>query len=75
MQTLNVNTFGGEGHLGDGYHIDEYGIQVGDESIDNIPSEKFAELAVAMINHLMVNGHDFAFDFDHNGYILKHKKP
>lgn len=55
-----ITTFGGESYIDD-YEFDEYGIQCDDMQIWHIPSSGFKKLAVRMINHLMVNGHEFKF--------------
>jgi hypothetical protein len=53
-------TFGGESYI-DNYKMDDYGFQLGELYIHNIKSDELKKLAIASINHLMVNGHDFRF--------------
>lgn len=39
--------------------VDDYGIQIGDLSISGIPSKLMVRLACEMVNHLIINGHQF----------------
>lgn len=67
------STFGGEIDEDD-LIVDEYGIQVDNVSISHIPSEKYKNLAIQMINHLMLNGHTFCFIKDQEGIkIISHE--
>lgn len=62
-----VATYGGEQWINGSCKIDNYGIQINDFSIDGIPSETAKVLVVALINHLILNGHYFEFFLDENG--------
>ncbi len=64
----DVGVFGGESWV-DEYYMDEYGIDMGNVGIYNIPSEQFKNLALQMINHLIVNGHGFHF-VEKDGYRM-----
>lgn len=68
--TDTSSTFGGESWVYD-YNICEYGLNIGDVTIYRISPDQFKRLAVSMMNHLMINGHDFLIDRDHNGYFMK----
>ena len=57
----HCQTFGGQGWLDSEWYVDEYGIQLGDVSVHNIPSSLMIHLAIAMVNHLRTNGHEFEF--------------
>lgn len=61
-----INTFGGEDSHKD-YSFAEYGIQIGDLTISEITPEQMKTLGVAIINHLLSNGHDFEFYNDNQG--------
>lgn len=62
-----TQTHGGE-HEDDSIKIAEYGFSIGGLSIYDIPPETFKGLAVEMINHLIVNGHQFELNKDHSDY-------
>jgi hypothetical protein len=53
-----TGTFGGECWIDD-LELDAYGIQIGDLSVSNIPSEVLKRLVVEAVNHLITNGHRF----------------
>lgn len=56
---VRPSTFGGEGYYKDDFA--EYGLDFGVISIFGITPSKFKMLAIEMINHLSLNGHDFEF--------------
>lgn len=60
----HCQTFGGQGWLDSEWYVDEYGIQLGDVSVHGISSSLMIHLAVAMVNHLRTNGHEFEFVLD-----------
>ena len=60
----HCQTLGGQGWLADDWYVDEYGIQLGDISVHEMPSSLMIHLAVAMVNHLRANGHEFEFVAD-----------
>jgi len=60
-KTVPAHTFGGEARV-DGWDEDRYGIDLHDVTIHDIPSETFAALACQMVDHLIANGHRFAFE-------------
>lgn len=53
-----VHTFGGESYIDD-IEWSEYGIQLGDLSISGLTPETTKKLAIILINHLILNGHNF----------------
>lgn len=59
-EDVHVGTFGGEHHHYD-YSMEDYGITIEELSISGLTPKHFKELAVTMINHLMINGHRFEF--------------
>jgi hypothetical protein len=63
-ELIHVQTYGGEPLFGD-TEIAEYGIEIGDLSIDGIRADDFCKLAVLMINHARLNGRKFVFCPDH----------
>lgn len=62
----HLQTFGGE-FWDDDFHFQEYGISLGGLTITSLPPETIKELGVQIINHLMLNGHDFEIRNDKNG--------
>lgn len=66
IDPYNISTYGGESWIDD-YEIREYGIQIGDLTIAEINPEEMKKLGVAIINHLMANGHEFEFYNDNQG--------
>lgn len=62
----SINTFGGEDWVDD-YEFREYGIQIGELTISEISPEEMKKLGVAIIDHLMANGHEFEFYNDNQG--------
>ena len=71
---LDIHTFGGEIHDDMGIW-DAYGIQLGDLTIHDLQSPQMIELGVTIINHLIVNGHNFEFsDKDPYHKFLEYKK-
>jgi len=60
-----ISTYGGE-YTDRDIEWDEYGIQIGDLSISDIPASAMKILAITMVNHLMLNGHDFEFASQHD---------
>lgn len=56
-----LQTYGGEGNV-DQFQFNEYGITIGDLSIDKITPKQFLSLACQMINHLITNGHRFKIE-------------
>jgi hypothetical protein len=63
--TDTSNTYGGESWIDD-FEFAEYGLQIGDVSIGNFTPLQFKQLGLTIMNHLMINGHDF--EFVNNGY-------
>lgn len=59
----HLSTYGGE-HWSDGYHFDDFGIQLGDISIDGFTKTEFERLTVIMIDHLIANGTRFEINRD-----------
>lgn len=53
-------TFGGESYI-DGWHVDDYGFQLGDLTVDNLTGVEFSRFVCSAMNHLMLNGHRFEF--------------
>jgi len=66
----SFNSFGGE-YWDDISHYAEYGLDLGDISINSISPKQFKQLAISMINHLMINGHDFSIGDDVNGSYIR----
>ena len=54
-----IGTYGGEGWLDHDYHFAEYGIQLGDVSIEEITPKQMIRLAQVIVDHLLINGHRF----------------
>ena len=75
----HCQTFGGQGWLDTDWYVDEYGMQLGDVSISDIPSTLMIHLACEMVNHLRSNGHEFEFVADttcqDQPVAFVHKKP
>lgn len=62
----SFSSFGGE--FWDGYYeFKDYGLDLGDISINNLSPEQFKGLAIEMINHLLINGYSFEICNDKNG--------
>lgn len=57
-QQLYVGTFGGE-YRDEGNLYSQYGIQIDDLAVSGLDPDEFKELAVSMVNHLIINGHHF----------------
>lgn len=66
IDPYNISTYGGESWIDD-FELKEYGIQIGDLTIAEITPEQMKMLGVAIINHLMSNGHQFEFYNDNQG--------
>ena len=64
----NTQTYGGEQWLSEHWELKEYGINIGDISIDGITPEQMVSLACEMVNHLAVNGHDFELANSQDGH-------
>jgi len=56
--TTEVYTSGGESWIDD-TEWNDYSIHVGDVTIDHLHSETMLSLAKAIVDHLIVNGHNF----------------
>lgn len=74
-----VQVYGGEYILDDGLDISGYGISLEDQcdevDVSDIPPEAAVELAVLLVNHLMVNGHTFEIEEFPGRRVFKHVKP
>lgn len=68
-----INVCGGEYVFDDNYNLAEYGIQIGDLFISEMTPEEYKRLAIAMVNHLGVNGHRFELGFHQDGQYIKEK--
>jgi hypothetical protein len=53
-----TQTFGGESFI-DGWEFAEYGIDFGEVSVYNISPVQMVDLALKMVDHLILNGHRF----------------
>lgn len=54
-----IGTCGGE--MGGTFAFDDYGIQIGELFISGLESKDMKTLAIAVVNHLYLNGHRFEF--------------
>ncbi len=55
--------------------FDDYGIQAGCITLSGIREKQMTQLAIDMINHLILNGRRFELAFDEmGGEIIKEKK-
>jgi hypothetical protein len=70
----SFSSFGGEYWDGE-YKFEDYGLDFGVISIDNLSPKQYKRLAVEMVNHLLTNGYSFeiADSKDGNGKYLREK--
>ncbi len=72
IDPYNISTQGGESWIGD-YEMTEYGIHIGELTIEETSPEDIKKLGVCIIYHIVAHGHALEFYNDNqgNGWMFK----